>query len=207
MKAEAIKEKSISKQYLNKITPHLYHLIIDHMIARKVWKIEISMHVNFISSKDTGEIRTIHVWSNNESISWGSDTNDIIRELFRYFLHNYQEQLKIISRNEFSFESVELMDCKIHRVPLRRGGSYIKSPGWLANKYATISPKNKIDDECLRWSTISALNYNEITKKEFENIFKKIKIFHRIKETGKILNKTMSQLLLTLYLHHKIVKK
>ena len=115
--------------------------------------------------------------------------------------------MKIISRNEFSFESVELMDCKIHRVPLRRGGSYIKSPGWLANKCATISPKNKNDDECLRWSTISALNYNEITKKEFENIFKKIKIFHRTKETGKILNKTMSQLLLTLYLHHKIVKK
>ena len=27
----------------------------------------------------------------------------------------------------------------------------------------------------LWWSTISALNYNEITKKEFENIFKKIK--------------------------------
>ena len=27
----------------------------------------------------------------------------------------------------------------------------------------------------LWWSTISALNYNEITKKEFQNIFKKIK--------------------------------
>ena len=27
----------------------------------------------------------------------------------------------------------------------------------------------------LWWSTISALNYNKITKKEFENIFKKIK--------------------------------
>ena len=27
----------------------------------------------------------------------------------------------------------------------------------------------------MRWSTISALNYNEITKKEFENIFKTIK--------------------------------
>ena len=28
---------------------------------------------------------------------------------------------------------------------------------------------------CLRWSTISALNYNEFMKKEFENLFKKIK--------------------------------
>ena len=38
-----------------------------------------------------------------------------------------------------------------------------------------MNPKNKSDDECFRWSTISALNYNEITKREFENIFKKIK--------------------------------
>ena len=67
------------------------------------------------------------------------------------------------------------MDYKLHRVRLRRGGSYIKSPEWLLHKGATINPKNKNDDECLRWSTISALNYNEITKEEFQNIFKKIK--------------------------------
>ena len=40
------------------------------------------------------------------------------------------------------------------------------------------------------------LNYNKIKKKEFENIFEKINmkipIFHHTKETGKILNKTMS---------------
>ena len=67
------------------------------------------------------------------------------------------------------------MDYKLHGVRLRKGGSYIKSPKWLLHKGATINPKNKNDDECLRWSTISALNYNEIMKKEFENIFKKIK--------------------------------
>ena len=43
------------------------------------------MRVNFISSKDTGETRTIYVCCNNKSIMWGSDTNDIIRELFRSF--------------------------------------------------------------------------------------------------------------------------
>ena len=31
------------------------------------------MRVNFISSKDTGETRTIYVWSNNENIMWGRD--------------------------------------------------------------------------------------------------------------------------------------
>ena len=59
---------------------------------------------------------------------WASDTDDIISELFKSFLNNYQEELKMISGSEFNFESVELMDYKLHRVRLRRGGSYIKSP-------------------------------------------------------------------------------
>ena len=150
-------------------------MINDHRIAGRVWKIQISMHVNFISSKDTGETRTIYVWSNNGSIMQGRDTDDIIRELFRSFLHNYQEELKIIKGSDFVFESVELMDYKLHRVRLRRGRSYIKSPEWLLHKGATINPKNENYVECLQCSTISALNYNEITKEEFENIFKKIK--------------------------------
>ena len=101
----------------------------------------------------------------------GSDTGNIIKELSEFFLHNYQEKEQIISGSEFNFESDELMDYKLHRVRLRRGGSCIKSPEWLLHKGATINPKNENDDECLRWSIISALNYNEITKKEFENIF------------------------------------
>ena len=54
------------------------------------------------------------------------------------------------------------MDYKLHRVHLKRDGSYVKSPEWLANKKATINPKNGNDDECLWWSIIGALNYNEI---------------------------------------------
>ena len=106
---------------------------------------------------------------------WCSDTDNIIEELFESFLNNYQEELKITSGSESNFENVEKMDYKHRRVRLRRGRSYIKSPEWLLNKEATINPKNENDDECLRWSIISALNYKEITKKEFENISKKIK--------------------------------
>ena len=75
------KEKRLSvRQYLNKITPYLHDLINDHRIARRVLTIQISMHVNFISSKDTGETCTIYVWVNNV--------------LFRSFLHNYQQELE-----------------------------------------------------------------------------------------------------------------
>ena len=133
------------------------------------------MHVNFISSTDTGETRIYYVWSGNVSIMQGRDTDNIVTEIFRSFLHDYQEELKMIKGSNFVFESVDTMDYKLHRVRLRRGGSYVKSPEWLANKKATINPKKENVDECLRWSTICALNYNEIMKKEFENLFEKIK--------------------------------
>ena len=89
------KEKELSvKQYLNMIMPYLYDLINDHRIARRVWKIQINMRINFISSKHTGRTRTIYTWSNNVSIMQGKDTNDIIKELFESFLHDYQEKVE-----------------------------------------------------------------------------------------------------------------
>ena len=64
----------------------------------------------------------------------GENANAIIRKIFRSFLHNYQQELKIIKRSNFVFESVDLLDYKLLRVRLNRGGSYVKSPKWLENK-------------------------------------------------------------------------
>ena len=69
----------------------------------------------YFSSKDTGETRNVYVWSDNVKFMWDSNTNNIIEELFESFLHNYQDELKIISGSEFIFKSVELMDYKLHR--------------------------------------------------------------------------------------------
>ena len=66
------------------------------------------------------------------------------------------------------------MDYKLYKVRLRRRRSYIKSPEWLVNKRATINPKNKKDDKCLQYALTLTLSYNEIKKKELENIFLKI---------------------------------
>ena len=44
-------------------------------------KIQVNMHLNFVSSNDTGEIRTIFVWSDNEEVRLGNETHDIIKRL------------------------------------------------------------------------------------------------------------------------------
>ena len=120
------------------------------------------MHVNFVSSNDTGEIHTIFVWSDNEEIRLGNETDDIIKGLINSFLNNYQKE-EIILRNgsNFVFESVDLLSYLIHKTSLKRGKSYMKSPEWVVNKRATINPKNK-DSKCFQYSITVALNYQKI---------------------------------------------
>ena len=51
--------------------------------------------------------------------------------------------------SDFHFESVELLQYSLHKIKLKRGGSYIESPEWIRNKLATINPQNKDDNNCL----------------------------------------------------------
>ena len=66
-KSRGDKDKKLSeKEYLSKIRPYLIDMINDHKDTTKIkklaeWKIQLCMHINFISSKDTGETRTIYV--------------------------------------------------------------------------------------------------------------------------------------------------
>ena len=72
------------------IMPYLSDLINDHRAIineSNEWKIQLNMSVNFISSNDTGEIRTFFVWSDNEEIRSGDETNDIIKRLFKSFFN------------------------------------------------------------------------------------------------------------------------
>ena len=110
------------------------------------------MGINFISTNDTGGIRTYHVNSNNEEIRLGNETNAIINRLIESFLSKYQNEEKILRNgSNFGFESVNLLTYHIHKIDLKRGKSYIKSPEWILNKRAKINPKNK-DNRCFQYS-------------------------------------------------------
>ena len=120
------------KQYLYVVMPGLADLINKKKNDRVECKIQLNMGVNFISTNDTGEIRTFYVWSDNEKIRLGNETTEIIAKLIKSFLSNYQEEEKILrSGSNFVFESVDLLYVNIHKTDLKRGKSYIKSPEWI----------------------------------------------------------------------------
>ena len=71
------------------IKPYLSDLINENKATENnsnEWKIQKNIHVNFVSSNDTGEIRTISVWSDNEEIRLGNETHDVIKRRINSFL-------------------------------------------------------------------------------------------------------------------------
>ena len=176
------KGKNLSiKRYLKMNKPYLSDLINSHETRGLVkyhsgnkswlektsnkWKIQLTMAINFISSKDSDETRTMHTKSNNVEIMIGSETNEIIKKLFESFLQKYQDGLEeSIRGSEFVYESVDVLYYNLNKVSLSRVGSYhIDSSKWLKNKKATINPKNE-DDKCFQYALTVALNYEKLKK-------------------------------------------
>ena len=122
------------------------------------------MAINFISSKDSDETRTIHTKSNNVEILMGNETDEIIEDLFESFLQKYQEGLEESIRGiEFAYDSVDALYYILNKVISSRGESHIDSPKWLKSKKATINPKSN-DDMCFQYALTVALNYKKIKK-------------------------------------------
>ena len=100
--------------------------------------------------------------SDNIEIMMCSETDEIIKGLYKSFLQRHQKGLEEKMRgSKFVFESVDLLYHSLHKTSLRRGKSYIKSPEWLKNKRAAINPKN-YDDNCFQYAITVALNHQNI---------------------------------------------
>ena len=79
------KDKKLStEQYLDMIKPYLSDLINENKAIENnfnEWETQINKRVNFVSSNDSGEIRTIFVLSDNEEIKLGNETEILLKDL------------------------------------------------------------------------------------------------------------------------------
>ena len=93
------------------------------------------MQINFISSKDSGETRTMDTKSRNIEIMVGSETNDIIEELSESPLQNYQKGLEeSIRGNELICDSVDLLYYHLQKNKSEQKGIVIYRFSQMAKK-------------------------------------------------------------------------
>ena len=130
------------EEYLNLIEPYLRELINDHK-NKGEWKMQLTAQINFISLRPgSDETRVMHTRSVNEEFMNASDTDEIIKELFRSLLQRYQENLQEkMKGSDFAFDGVNYLYYDLNKISISKGGSYIDSPKWLKNK--KINNKSK----------------------------------------------------------------
>ena len=108
-------------------------IIID-LQSSNTWKIQLTIAVNFISSKDTEEEHVMHSPRDNIKSATYNDVNKVANEFFESLLLRYQDNLETSMRgSDFIFHSVQLIHYKCHKVNSKHGGSYIDSPDGIKN--------------------------------------------------------------------------
>ena len=164
------------KEYLSMIESYLVDMINDYK-NKGEWIIQLTAEINFSSLKpDSNETRTMYTKGDNIEIMIGSDTNEVIEDLFKSLLQRYQGNLEEKMRgSEFGFDNVNVLYYDLNKTSLDRGGSHMESQKWISAKKATINPKNKKDNKCFQYALTVALNHEKI--KENPERISKIKHF------------------------------
>ena len=94
------------------------------------WKIQSTIAINFIFSKDAQEEHAMHSKSNNIKFASYNNANEGVDELFKSLSSSYQGHLEIsMERSELIFDSVQLMYYKYYKLNFRHDGSCTDSPG------------------------------------------------------------------------------
>ena len=144
------------------IKRYLRKLINDYK-SKGEWKNQLTAQINFISLRPgSDETRVMHTRTVNEEFMNGSDTDEIIKELFKSLLQRYQENLQEKMRgSDFAFDGVNFLYYDFNKISVSRGGSYIDSPKWLKDKKSTINQKDN-DHKCFQYAVTLALNVDKI---------------------------------------------
>ena len=114
---------------------------------RAEWEIQLTMQNSYISTKSFEETRTLCTKSEALEVFMGSDTEDVIDQLFNTFLQRFQRVQETSNERGSGFipNSIKLLFYHFQRIDIGRAESYIMSPDWIANKKPTINPKNEKD--------------------------------------------------------------
>ena len=97
-----------------------WRVIIIDLQNSDTWKIQLTIEINYISSKDAEVECVMHSKSDNIKSTPYNNSNEVVDELFESLLLRFQGNLETsIELNEFNFDSVQLRYHKCHKVSFR----------------------------------------------------------------------------------------
>ena len=109
------------EEYFDNIRPYLRD-IINNLKYSEVWKIQLTITINFIYSKDDNdEDRVMHSKSYKTEIIISDEADKVIKKLFESIKSRYQNNFQSMRGSEFVFDYVHLLYYKCHKINLNHG--------------------------------------------------------------------------------------
>ena len=151
------RNKALSlEEYLNK--NRLYLKDIKTIFKKSdIWKIQLTITINYISSEDNDEEHVMYSKSDNIKIMINDEADEVMKELFQSLLSRYQIGLEILVKGS------DFLYYKFYKIKPVHGGSCIYSSDLIKNKKSTVNLINK-KDKCFQYVIKVVLNNEEIGK-------------------------------------------
>ena len=116
---------------LNKIRKYLKD-IINALKKYDAYKVQLTMAIDFISSKYNDEERAMHSQSDNIESMIYDNADEVTKDLHESLLNRYQIGLETsIIGSDFILDCVHLLYYKCHKINLNHDGSYRGFPYWI----------------------------------------------------------------------------
>ena len=98
-----MKIKNSVEEYLNQIRPY-FKDIINNFKKSDMWKIQITIVINFISSMDNDEKHVMHSKSDGIEIMMNDEADEFIKKIFDSLKNRYQNnQWKVVNLSSMMF--------------------------------------------------------------------------------------------------------
>ena len=152
--------------FFNRIGKRLTELIEQELKTRTSARIQTTAWIRFVRDGPPRGLGEAHDEEGQErvelafnslmtSVYRGSETDQIVDGMIDNM--KFQIENSALLNSRFVFHELLYLDVNFHQLNLMRDSSYLTLPDLLASKKAIVNPHND-DEECFKWSLITAEN-------------------------------------------------
>ena len=152
--------------FFNRIGKRLIELIEQELKTRTSARIQTTAWIRFVRDGPPWGLGEAHDEEGQErvelafnslmtSVYRGSETDQIVDGMIDNM--KFQIENSALLNSRFVFHELLYLDVNFHQLNLMRDSSYLTLPDLLASKKAIVNPHND-DEECFKWSLITAEN-------------------------------------------------
>ena len=142
--------------FFNRIRREQIELIKRELKTRTSARIQTTAWIRFVRDDEEGQERVELAFNSlMTSVYRGSEPDQIVDGMIANMKFQIENPTLINSR--FVFDEFLYLDVNFHQLNLTSGSSYLPLPDWLARNKVIVNPHND-DEECFKWSVITAEN-------------------------------------------------